>query len=64
VLDLVFRGPERYRGFVRQEQLALPLVLGNRFGRYFTDHSSKDVSLRLVAAGQAGHQRSKGRGPA
>jgi saccharopine dehydrogenase-like NADP-dependent oxidoreductase len=55
-LDIVFRSPDQYRGFVRQEQLPLAQVLGNRFGRYFTEHSSKDVSLRLVAAGKTGRQ--------
>jgi saccharopine dehydrogenase-like NADP-dependent oxidoreductase len=61
VLDLVFRTPERYRGFVRQEQFELPHVLANRFGRYFGEQSSKDISLRLVAAGKTGEQRSRAR---
>jgi saccharopine dehydrogenase-like NADP-dependent oxidoreductase len=60
VLDLVFRSPQQYRGFVRQEQFPLSQVLANRFGRYFSEHSSKEVSLRLVAAGTTGHQRLKG----
>jgi saccharopine dehydrogenase-like NADP-dependent oxidoreductase len=60
VLDLVFRSPEQYAGFVQQEQFELSHVLANRFGRYFQEHSSKAVSLRIVAAGQAGHQRRKG----
>ena len=59
VLDLVFRSPEKYRGFVRQEQFPLPQVLANRFGRYYGEQSSKDVSLRLVAAGKTGDQRVK-----
>jgi saccharopine dehydrogenase-like NADP-dependent oxidoreductase len=59
VLDLVFRAPEKYLGFVRQEQFPLPQVLANRFGRYFGEQSSKDVSLRLVAAGKTGEQRAK-----
>jgi saccharopine dehydrogenase-like NADP-dependent oxidoreductase len=61
-LDLVFRSPEQYRGFVRQEQFPLSQVLANRFGQYFGEHSSKDVSLRVVAEGKAGHQRMKGTG--
>jgi saccharopine dehydrogenase-like NADP-dependent oxidoreductase len=61
VLDLVMRSPEQYRGFVRQEQFELSRVLANRFGRHFQEHSAKEVSLRLVTAGQAGHQRLKGR---
>ncbi|MCC7256844.1 MAG: saccharopine dehydrogenase NADP-binding domain-containing protein [Gammaproteobacteria bacterium] len=59
VLDLVFRSPQQYRGFVRQEQFPLPQVLGNRYGRYFAEQSNKDVSLRLVAAGRTGHQRAR-----
>ncbi len=58
-LDLVFAAPDRYRGFVRQEDLPLAQVLANRFGRYFDGTSSKDVSLRLVTAGKAGHQRAR-----
>jgi saccharopine dehydrogenase-like NADP-dependent oxidoreductase len=60
-LDLVYREPERYRGFVRQEQFPLTQVLANRFGRFFGEHSAKEVSLRLVAAGKTGHQRTRGR---
>jgi hypothetical protein len=32
-------------------------VLDNRFGRYYADRGSKDLSARLVATGQTGHQR-------
>ena len=59
VLDLVFRSPDQYRGFVRQEQFPLPQVLANRFGRYYGEPSSKDVSLQLVASGKTGDQRLK-----
>lgn len=61
VLDLVCQSPGKYRGFVRQEQLLLADVLANRFGRHFDGQSTKDVSLRLVAAGKTGHQRSRER---
>ncbi len=57
VLDLVFDAPERYRGFLRQEQIPLAAVLANRFGRCFTGQSQKDESLRQVTAGQTGRQR-------
>lgn len=57
VLDLVLRHPERYRGFVRQEQFPLADVLANRFGRYYSDGSGKDVSARIIAAGSRGQQR-------
>lgn len=57
VVDLVLRTPGRYRGFVRQEDFRLVDVLDNRFGRYYANGGSKEVSARLVVAGQAGHQR-------
>lgn len=57
VVDLVLRTPGRYRGFVRQEDFRLVDVLDNRFGRHYANGGSKDVSARLVVAGQAGHQR-------
>jgi saccharopine dehydrogenase-like NADP-dependent oxidoreductase len=56
-LDLVLTTPGRYRGLLRQENLPLAAVLANRFGRHFDGQSAKDVSLRLVAQGKAGHQR-------
>jgi len=57
VVDLVLRDPARYRGFVRQEDFSLVDVLANRFGRHYADGGSKDISARMVVAGQAGHQR-------
>jgi saccharopine dehydrogenase-like NADP-dependent oxidoreductase len=57
VVDLVLREPGRYHGFVRQEDFSLVDVLANRFGRHYADGGSKDVSARMVAAGQTGHQR-------
>jgi len=57
VVDLVLRDPTRYRGFVRQEDFSLVEVLANRFGRHYADGGTKEVSARMVAAGQAGHQR-------
>jgi saccharopine dehydrogenase-like NADP-dependent oxidoreductase len=56
-LDLVFHRLEPLRGFVRQEMFSLTDVLTNRFGRYYQDQAGKEVSLRVVAAGSAGHQR-------
>ncbi len=35
VVDCVFAGPQRYRGFIKQETFALPDILANRFGRYY-----------------------------
>ncbi len=60
VLDLVLRNPEKYRGFVRQEQFPLSEVLANRFGRFYSDGAGKDVSSRVIAAGSRGQQRVKG----
>jgi saccharopine dehydrogenase-like NADP-dependent oxidoreductase len=57
VVDLVLRTPGRYRGFVRQEDFKLVDVLDNRFGRYYADVGTKDVSGRMVVAGTTGQQR-------
>ncbi len=57
VVDLVLSHPGRYHGFVRQEDFKLVDVLDNRFGRYYANGGSKDLSARMVVAGQAGHQR-------
>jgi len=60
VVDLVLSHPGRYRGFVRQEDFKLVDVLDNRFGRHYADGGNKDVSARMVVAGQTGQQRSNG----
>jgi len=57
VVDLVLREPGRYAGFVRQEDFSLVEVLANRFGRHYAEGGSKEVSARMVVAGQTGHQR-------
>ena len=57
VVDLVLRTPGRYRGFVRQEDFSLVDVLDNRFGRHYAIGGTKDVSARMVVAGQTGQQR-------
>jgi len=57
VLDLVLEQPGRYHGFVRQEDFSLPDVLANRFGRRYGDGGSKEISARMIVAGQTGHQR-------
>ena len=58
VVDLVLRTPGRYRGFVRQEDFSLVDVLDNRFGRHYAIGGTKDLSARMVVAGQTGQQRS------
>jgi len=57
VVDLVLRTPGRYRGFVRQEDFSLVDVLDNRFGRHYANGGGKDISGRMVVAGQTGQQR-------
>jgi saccharopine dehydrogenase-like NADP-dependent oxidoreductase len=59
VADLVLEHAGRYQGFVAQEQFRLADILANRFGRYFAPGGSKQLSGEVVAAGKAGHQRSK-----
>jgi saccharopine dehydrogenase-like NADP-dependent oxidoreductase len=60
VVDLVLGQPGRYHGFVRQEDFRLVDVLDNRFGRHFANGGTKDLSARMVVAGQAGQQRVAG----
>jgi saccharopine dehydrogenase-like NADP-dependent oxidoreductase len=60
VADLVLSHPGRYRGFVRQEDFHLVDVLDNRFGRHYAAGGSKDLSARMVVAGQTGQQRANG----
>ena len=57
VVDLVLENPERYRGFVAQEQFRMTDILANRFGRYYAPGGSKDVSAQISVTGQAGQQR-------
>jgi saccharopine dehydrogenase-like NADP-dependent oxidoreductase len=58
VADLVLDHPERYRGFVRQEQFRLPEILANRFGAWYAQGGDKTVSARMVVEGTAGRQKS------
>ncbi|MGH8249978.1 MAG: saccharopine dehydrogenase family protein [Steroidobacteraceae bacterium] len=62
VVDLVLLRPTSYRGFVRQEQFALPELLANRFGAWYRDGGDKAVSARIVVEGKAGRQRSQAAG--
>jgi saccharopine dehydrogenase-like NADP-dependent oxidoreductase len=57
VVDLVFNSPDRYHGFVAQENFRLTEILANRFGRYYAPGGTKDVSSEVVVSGKAGHQR-------
>ncbi len=57
VVDLVLSSPRKYKGFVAQEQFALPEILANRFGQYYAPGGTKDLSSTVVVSGRAGHQR-------
>jgi saccharopine dehydrogenase-like NADP-dependent oxidoreductase len=62
VVDLVLEYPEKYLGFVAQEQFRLTGILANRFGRYYAPGGTKDVSGQVVVSGKTGRQRGKERG--
>ena len=57
VVDLVLAGRGKFKGFVAQEQFSLPAILANRFGRYYAQGGTKDVSSDAVVSGKAGQQR-------
>lgn len=60
VADLVITNPDEYRGFVTQETFRLKDVLDNRFGRFYAHGGTNEVSARMIATGEVGHQRAKG----
>jgi saccharopine dehydrogenase-like NADP-dependent oxidoreductase len=57
VVDLVLQHPNRYQGFVAQEKFSMPDILSNRFGRYYAQGGTKDLSAEVVVSGKAGRQR-------
>jgi saccharopine dehydrogenase-like NADP-dependent oxidoreductase len=57
VVDLVLHQPQLYAGFVAQEKFTMPDILKNRFGRYFAQGGTKDLSAEVVVSGRAGRQR-------
>ncbi|MGH8259450.1 MAG: saccharopine dehydrogenase family protein, partial [Steroidobacteraceae bacterium] len=57
VVDLTLQHPDRYSGFVAQEQFRLGAILANRFGRYCAAGGTKDISAEVVVSGKAGKQR-------
>jgi saccharopine dehydrogenase-like NADP-dependent oxidoreductase len=59
VVDLVLEHPERYHGFIAQEEFRLTDILANRFGRHYAQGGSKDVSAEVIVSGKTGHQRSQ-----
>ncbi|MGH8298080.1 MAG: saccharopine dehydrogenase family protein [Steroidobacteraceae bacterium] len=59
VVDLVLEHPERYQGFIAQEEFRLTDILANRFGRHYAHGGSKDVSAEVIVSGKTGHQRTQ-----
>ncbi|HUN71239.1 MAG TPA: saccharopine dehydrogenase C-terminal domain-containing protein [Steroidobacteraceae bacterium] len=59
VVDLVLEHPQRYQGFIAQEQFRLTDILANRFGRYYAQGGTKDVSAEVIVSGKTGHQRTQ-----
>jgi saccharopine dehydrogenase-like NADP-dependent oxidoreductase len=57
VVDLVLQHPQKYQGFVAQEKFSMPDVLNNRFGRFYAQGGTKDLSAEVVVSGKAGRQR-------
>jgi saccharopine dehydrogenase-like NADP-dependent oxidoreductase len=57
VVDLVLQHPDQYHGFVPQEKFRMPEILGNRFGRFYAQGGTKDLSAEVVVTGKAGRQR-------
>lgn len=57
VVDIVLNSPEKYQGFVRQEQFRLTELLDNSFGRYYRTGSRKEVSAEAITSGTIGRQR-------
>ncbi|MFZ0497882.1 MAG: saccharopine dehydrogenase C-terminal domain-containing protein [Steroidobacteraceae bacterium] len=59
VVDLVLEHPERHQGFIAQEEFRLTDILANRFGRYYAQGGTKDVSAEVIVSGKTGHQRTQ-----
>lgn len=57
VMDIVLSEAPARRGFVPQEHFGLHDILNNRFGRYYQQGGSSQLSASLVARGQTGRQR-------
>ena len=60
VLDIVLTDPDKYAGFVAQEQFRLSDILENRFGQFYAHGGTNQMSAELVARGETGHQRTGG----
>jgi len=60
-MDIVLSEVPARRGFISQEQFGLHDILNNRFGRYYQQGGSSQLSASLVARGQTGRQRHRKR---
>ena len=58
VMDRILQSPEPHKGFLAQEEFSLTNILENRFGEYYAQGGSSQLSAELVARGETGHQRS------
>ena len=54
IVDKVLGAPDKYKGFVAQEQFTLGEVLENRFGRLYADGGSSATSSIAVATATTG----------
>ncbi|MEL7023778.1 MAG: saccharopine dehydrogenase C-terminal domain-containing protein [Pseudomonadota bacterium] len=49
VVDKVLAEPDRFQGFIAQEAFSLGEILDNRFGSYYADGGTSNVSARAIA---------------
>ncbi|HJS89642.1 MAG TPA: saccharopine dehydrogenase C-terminal domain-containing protein [Steroidobacteraceae bacterium] len=59
VVDLVLEHPQRYHGFIAQEEFRLTDILANRFGSHYAQGGNKNVSAEVIVSGKTGHQRTQ-----
>ncbi len=59
VMDIVLSEATPRQGFVSQEEFGLQDILDNRFGRFYQQGGSSQLSAALVSRGQTGRQRQK-----
>lgn len=59
VMDIVLSAATPRQGFVSQEEFGLQDILDNRFGRFYKQGGSSQLSASLVSRGQTGRQRQK-----
>jgi len=52
VLDIILENPQKYSGFVTQEEFSLKDILNNRFGRYYAMGGTKEESFKRVVTGE------------